>query len=75
MSKPEHPAPDTGSAAVRLAAEVEILRRQVEELVPLVGRVDELGDVVAHVSQTLAAVAARRRPAPAPSRPARPVSW
>ncbi|MBN9794441.1 hypothetical protein DMP17_38540 [Pseudonocardia sp. TMWB2A] len=67
MSKPEHPAPDTGSAAVRLAAEVEVLRRQVEELVPLARRVDELSDVVAHVSQTLAAVAARRRPAPAPS--------
>ncbi|MBC3190931.1 hypothetical protein H7X46_07630 [Pseudonocardia sp. C8] len=50
-----------------LAREVDALRRRLDGLDPLRGRVDALGRLVAQMADTLATLAARRRPRPAPS--------
>lgn len=69
MSIPPHPDPaaagDVGLAG--LARSVDELRRRMDGLDPVTGRVDELGRLVSQMADTLATVAARRRPVPAPS--------
>ena len=68
MSTPPHPDPGTPDVVLAgLAREVDALRRRLDGLDPLEGRVAELGRLVAQMADTLAAVSARRRPTPAPS--------
>ncbi|MCM3846332.1 hypothetical protein ND486_09020 [Pseudonocardia sp. DR1-2] len=73
MNTPPHPATPskaegpTGVAVAGLARQVDDLNRRLDALGPVNGRIDELTQVVAELSQTLATVAARRRPTPAPS--------
>ncbi|RZT89049.1 hypothetical protein EV383_6004 [Pseudonocardia sediminis] len=72
MRTPAHPEP-AGSEPVDsavysgLAREVSELKRRLDALDPVEGRVDELGRLVSQMADTLATLAARRRPAAAPS--------
>ncbi|MCM3846327.1 hypothetical protein ND486_08995 [Pseudonocardia sp. DR1-2] len=76
MNTPPHPEPRaerpenggaTGAAVVGLARQVDDLTRRLDMLGPVNGRIDELTQVVAETAQVLATLAARRRPAAAPS--------
>jgi hypothetical protein len=65
------PPPDTGAAVAALARELEGLRRIVDQLLLLPGRVDEVAGLVARLTETTA----QQRPIPAPPPPAGEVSW
>ena len=70
MSGPPHPDPTPAAGdpvLAGLAREVDELRRRLDGLDPVAGRVDELGRLVSQMADTLATLAARRRPVPAPS--------
>ncbi|WP_246633574.1 DUF2637 domain-containing protein [Pseudonocardia nigra] len=69
MARPDEPQPDpeVAAAVAGLAREVDGLRRTVESLTGMPGRVDELARLVTQLADTVAAVSARPGPTPAPS--------
>ncbi|ALE82471.1 hypothetical protein [Pseudonocardia sp. HH130629-09] len=70
MTVPVHPEPPSSGddpVLAGLARQIDELRRRVDGLDPVPGRVDELGRLVSQMADTLATLAARRRPMPAPS--------
>lgn len=73
MSERNHPEPPGGERGVPedlaagLARQIHTLTRRVDDLDPLPGRVDDLTQLVGRLTETVAAITARRGPAPAPS--------
>jgi hypothetical protein len=64
---PKEPQPATAAAVAGLAREVEALRRTVEPLNGLHGRVDELARLVTQLADAVAAITARPSAVAAPS--------